>query len=309
MKRIIFILWMSVLGCLRIMAASYTPESLPMVYLHDRTRHVVNPDGILSPETVAEMDRMLQYIEEKKGVQSIVAVVDEIANDDCYEFCMQLARLHGVGSKANTGLIVLLSTKNRCYQILTGTGLEATLPDAICRRIENRMMIPYLKESNWNEAMLQTITALCKVVDGDQTLINQRNRKENKQGPNVLLLFGSIILAIMLISWKSNRQRKTCPKCGKVGLVRIHSNITRNRIMRVEHHEETFRCPHCGHTLNRHHDEPIDNGTGFGGTIITGMGPMFGSRRGGFGGGSFGGFGGGSFGGGDFGGGGSGGRF
>lgn len=308
MKRFILFLCVGLMGLLRLQAATYTPESLPMVYLQDRTRHVVNPDGILSPGCVAAMDSLLWQIEQKQGVQSIVAVVERIENDDCYEFCMQLARLHGVGSKANTGLIILLSTENRCYQILTGTGLEGTLPDAICRRIENRKMVPFLKEGNWDQAMYQTVYSVCKVIEGDQTLINELTGKDGKdEGSGTVLWFvGFLILAFVGVSWYTNRQRNTCPHCGKSGLVRIDSQIITDRFRRVEHHRETFRCPHCGQLVDRDHDEPMDNGTGFGGMVPPIMGPWGGFRRGGS---SFDGPQGGSFEGGDFGGGGSGGEF
>lgn len=307
MKRLILFLSCFLLLAIRMQAASYTPESLPMVYLQDRTRHVVNPDGILSAECVAAMDTLLWNLEQNKGVQSVVAVVESIENDNCYEFCMQLARLHGIGSKANTGLIILLSTQNRCYQILTGTGLEGTLPDAICRRIENQKMVPFLKEGNWDQAMYQTVYSVCKVIEGDPTLINELTGKKKQEGGNTGLYFvGAVILLFILISWYSNRQRNTCPHCGKQGLVRMNSNIIVDRIHRVEHHQETFRCPHCGQLTHRKHDEPMDNGTGFGGMVPPIMGPWGGFHRGGS---SFDGPQGGSFEGGDFGGGGSGGEF
>lgn len=308
MKRFILFLWICMAGMIRLQAATYTPESLPMVYLQDRTRHVVNPDGILSPECVTAMDSLLGRLEQEKGVQSIVAVVERIENDDCYEFCMQLARLHGVGSQANTGLIILLSTENRCYQILTGTGLEGALPDALCRRIENRKMIPFLKEGNWDQAMYQTVYSICGVLQGDSTLINELTGKKSRNDGNgtALYFIGFMILAFIGISWYTNRQRNTCPHCGKHGLVRINSQVTVNRFQRTEHHRETFRCPHCGQLTHRDHDEPMDNGTGFGGMVPPIMGPWGGFHRGGS---SFDGPQGGDFEGGDFGGGGSGGRF
>ena len=35
-------------------AGTYTVDNLPMVYLQDKTKHVVNPDGILSAQRAAE---------------------------------------------------------------------------------------------------------------------------------------------------------------------------------------------------------------------------------------------------------------
>ena len=288
-------------------AATYTVDNLPMVYLQDRTKHVINPDGILSPQVVQQMDSLLYRLETVKGVQSVVAVVERIEGVDCYEFAITLGNQYGVGNQANTGLIILLSTEDRCYQILTGEGLEGTLPDAICRRIENRKMVPHLKTGDWDQAMLQTVAAVCGVIEGDESLLNPglgEGRGSNGGNP----LFGlalCIVVVAMAVSWYASRKRNTCPKCGAYPLRRYNSQVEVDRINGIEHHREYFRCPKCGHTECHSHDEPFDNGTGFGG-----FPPVAGPFHRGFGGGNFGGgFTGGSFGGGSFGGGGSGGRF
>ena len=142
MKSLISIFFFT-FGCvLNILAGIYNADNLPVPYLENRTRHTINPDGILSQETTMEIDRMLQQLEEEKGVQALAIVVEQIEGGDCYDFAITFGNKHGVGNKQNTGLIFLLATKDRCYQILTGEGLEGTLPDAICRRIENRKMVP-----------------------------------------------------------------------------------------------------------------------------------------------------------------------
>lgn len=280
---------------------SYTPENLPMVYTNDKTKHVTNPDHILSAKAVAQMDSLLWNLEQKKGVQSIVVVVERIEGGDCYEFAMRLGNNKGVGNKKNTGIIILLSTQDRCYYILTGQGLEGTLPDAICRRIENRKMVPYLKTGNWDAAMVNTVEAVCGIIQGDSSLLNEKSSESNEGSVHLtfFLIMFVFMTIIMIMSWFRNRKNNTCPQCGKYPMQRTNSNITIDRVAAIEHHAETYKCPHCHHTTNRYHDEPWDNGTGFGGTPFVGGIPH---RRG------FGGLGGG-FGGGSFGGGGAGGRF
>ncbi len=287
-------------------AGTYTPDNLPMVYLQDKTRHVVNPDGILSAQTVKQMDDMLTQLETEKGVQSVVAAVEHVEGGECYDFAITLGNKLGVGNKQNTGLIILLSTRDRCYQILTGEGLEGTLPDAICRRIENRYMVPYLKKGEWDKAMLQTVTAVCDVVKGDASLLNSDTLDaEDGEGFGFLGLVIIIFAGSILISVWSNRRQNRCPKCKHYPMHRINSEVKTDRYRKVEHHRVYYRCPKCGHTECRTHDEPFDNGTGFGG-----FPPVAGPFHRGFGGRGFGGgFGGGSFGGGSFGGGGAGGKF
>ena len=71
-------------------ADTYTVDNLPMVYLQDKTKHVVNPDGILSAQTVQQMDSLLYRLETEKGVQSVVAVVERIEGGECYDFAITL---------------------------------------------------------------------------------------------------------------------------------------------------------------------------------------------------------------------------
>ena len=149
-------------------AATYTPESLPIPYLQDKTQYVSNPDGFLSQEAVDSLNFWLGNMEAAHGVQTVLAVVEHIKGGDTYDFCMALGRKYGIGSKKqNSGLIILLSTGDRAYTILTGRGLEGTLPDAICKRIENHQMLPALREGDWDTAMLNTVRAITHYVDGD----------------------------------------------------------------------------------------------------------------------------------------------
>lgn len=54
MKRILCLtlLCLSGLYAMTSHAATYTPDNLPVTYLQDKSRHVVNPDGILSAGTM-----------------------------------------------------------------------------------------------------------------------------------------------------------------------------------------------------------------------------------------------------------------
>ncbi len=305
MKRtfFLFLLFVAYRGAWLLQAATYTVDNLPVVYLQDKTKHVVNPDGILSTQAVRQMDDLLNQLETAKDVQSVVAVVERVEGGECYDFAITLGNKLGVGNRHDTGLIILLSTQDRCYQILTGEGLEGALPDAICRRIENWKMVPSLKTEDWDTAMLQTVAAICDAVNGDESLLrDESGRQDDKRGNSLMWLALAILAGGILVSFYSNRKRNTCPQCGHQPMQRTDSQVRIDRLLGVEHHTEHFRCPKCGHTLHRIHDEPFDNGTGFGGFPPVAR-PFHRGLLGGRG------FGGGNFGGGSFGGGGAGGKF
>ncbi len=283
-------------------ATLWTPETLPMVHLQDARKWVCNPDGILSTSVVDSVDQIINHLNETKGIEAVVVVVRRTKDDDCYEFGMSLARKYGIGGKnSNTGLIVILSTEDRAYQILTGTGLEGTLPDAICKRVEIRKMIPKMKQQDWDGAILDGMKAIAQYIDGDDSLLKDSASNEDDAGWGLLLFLVFFVSCLILIFYFSQFQK--CPRCGKKNfyLAKQTYLYTRNR---TDYYRVVYVCSNCKYTETKIERRPHEDDD-MGGAILGGSILGSGMRGGGFGGG----FSGGSFGGGSFGGGGAGGHF
>ena len=290
------------MGCLPLQAKEYTVQEIPMVHLQDRTRYVSNPDNILSTSAVATMDSILHSLEQKTGIQTLVVAVTGIEGGDCFDFAYRLGKEMGVGQKErNNGLVILLSTDERCVQFATGYGLEGVLPDAICKRIQSRYMVEHLGKNDWDAGMVAGIRAVNGYLDG--SMENIRGEEEGDDSALLIfmgLIFGSIILISVIVGIFGNR----CPKCKKrKALQRVSSQVI-SRKHGVIVTEVTYLCKYCGHQVKMKEKSGDTNYRG----PRSGSGPTVFMGGGGFGRGG-GGFSGGSFGGGSFGGGGAGSRF
>lgn len=275
-------------------AKDYKVEEIPLVHLADRTRYVSNPDGILSPATVKAVDEMLFALEGQTGIQTLVAVVAGIEGGDCFDFAHRLGQSAGVGQKGrDNGLVILLSTDERCVQFVTGYGLEGVLPDAVCKRIQQRYMVGYFGEDDWDAGMLEGVKAVCGVLDGSMENVAEEDE-------DIIILYFTIALVVLgmvvvsIVIWYNSR----CPNCGKHDIQRVSSRVV-GRSNGYVTTETTFRCLKCGRIFTRQSTSFDNNYRGPRGGVVIGGG--------GFGGGR--GFSGGSFGGGSFGGGGAGSRF
>ena len=276
----------------------YTVDKLPNVHLQDKTKYVCNPDGILSQSVCDSIDSMLYALEQQTGIETVVAVVSSIGEEDCFSFCHQLLNEWGVGKKEkDNGWVVLLVTDQRCIQFYTGYGLEGVFPDAICKRIQTRYMIPFLKDGNWNSGMMAGVKAACQQLDG--SMKNESPSVVKGDGSLDMILTIVILLGVGMtfafyVAWKQSR----CPRCGKHQLQRSGSRLLSN-VNGVRTEEVVYTCRNCGHSVVGEQQSYDDNyrHRGGGGTPFIG----------GFGGGDS--FGGGSFGGGSGGGGGAGSRF
>ena len=298
MKRIALVTVL-VLGCLMAAAKVYKPSDIRPVHLEDRNRYVCNPDGILSQEAVNRIDAAFRTVEDSTGIQTLVAVVGDIDPDDCFEFAHQLGETVGVGrSSSDNGLVILLSTGERCIQFATGYGIEGVLPDALCKRVQERYMNRYFADDKWDEGMVAGAEAVKEI------LLKGEYADDDKFGAKdaiaaMAVLAGIVIFLVVLIVYIDRRSRK-CPKCEHVALKQVSvSTISRNNGVKKE--LITLKCTHCGFITSRTRTSYYSTGSHGGGPHVGGG--LGGGRS--FGGGSFGG----SYGGGHFGGGGAGSRF
>ncbi|MBO4589842.1 MAG: TPM domain-containing protein [Bacteroidaceae bacterium] len=294
MKKTLILLLFLLTSVLSSQAVVYTPSSVPMIHLQDSTRYVCNPEGILSQQACDAIDAIFRTIEDSTGVQSVIVAVGDIDPQDCFEFAYNLFETVGVGQEGkDNGLVVLLSTSERCVQFITGYGLEGILPDAICKRIQEQYMNKSFAKGDWDEGMIAGAEAIKERLLSGELQREDDNEDLGKFGILIFLLFCT---PLGLLFSSIRRQRK-CPQCGKCKLKFVRSEVLykTDKGKKTRYH---FTCTNCGHTLYRdfYTAYPNDNSSSGG----------FSGRGGTFGGG---GFGGGHFGGGHTGGGGAGSRF
>lgn len=279
----------------------YTIQDVPYTQKKNKLHFVSDPEHYLSNSTINQVNEMCHSIRQKSGAEVAVVILPWIDPADCFEFAHDLFHYWGIGQKGvDTGLLILITTEERCAHIYTGYGLEGVLTDVTTGNIFRNEMVPFLKNKEWDQGILAGVSQFYKLLYNNQDYehIKTQPARDDSVGYLPLILFGFFFIFITSIVIISRKQRK-CPKCGKLTLQRINSHEvhrTSNYILI----EETLRCTNCGNKVVRKKRIARNNNhTG------PSAGPIFG---GGFGGSRGGGFGGG-FGGGRGGGGGAGGRF
>ncbi len=300
MSKKLLLIILSALAAVQLSAQkAYTPATVPNVQLQDARRFISDPDGLLSPSTVERIDAMCLELKEKDIAQVAVLMLGAVDPDDLDMFAHNVLNLWKVGTGGrDNGLVISVVREQRDIQFETGYGLEGVLPDALCKRIQTTYMVPYLRDGNWDEGVLEGVTAVYNVLMNNTEELGALQAAEGDGVPALFLLFFIIPLfggAIAMILYR--RKVNTCPACHtKNGLKLVKSEVV-SRARNSETVENTFRCKKCGHTLKRRNTR----NTGGGGIIMGGggMGGFGGGRGGGFGGG------GGSWGGGMSGGGGA----
>ena len=296
MKRLVIAVILILVAITSAFGGRYTIKEIPNVQVADASKYTSNPDNILSPAAVAEIDRMCDSLHTAGKAQIAVVVVEDIDSNDVFTFAHTLFSEWGVGGKkADNGLGILLVVDKREIRFVTGYGLEGILPDALCKRIQHRFMVEHLSHGDYDQGMVEGLRAVAQIIATD----GESSFEEELTAEDLILFsiaFSLFAVAILLLAWLGIWISRKCPNCGEHTLQHTNSyKVASNRQFdTMEHH---YRCSKCGFT--RTTTEKIYKPSG---GIYVGGG---GYRGGGFGGGSFGG----GFGGGSFGGGGAGSRF
>lgn len=296
MKRLFSLLFLLLALSLTASAKSYTVENIPVTTSGD-SKFVLNPDHIISADTVALLNSMLKQLEDSVHVQVAIVVIDSFEASDDYTFAIGVARRMGVGSeKQDNGLLILLATGYRAVRMVTGSGLEDELPDAICKRIQINSMNPYFAKNQWGVGLVEGTKAIYIQLEKTSNFDPFEDEVYEDMDSTVVIAFIVIMIIIIIALHDSHK----CPRC-KTKMKQVGSPEVRKAGLATRIYTYTYVCPKCGHRETKEERVNIAQSvaSGAAGSILGGLGGGRGGRSGG----------GHSWGGGHFGGGGAGSRF
>lgn len=314
-------------------AARLNVQDVPNVQALDGGQYVSDPDKLIDPADLAAMNLAIAGLRAATGVEVAVAVLKDIGDNDSRRFANELFKHWGVGSRErDDGLLILLVTEppQRSVVFETGYGLEGALPDAACYRLQQRYMLPDLRENRYSQGLRKGVEATVRHLE-DAAANGELTRRTDGppggsdvgslgRGPaprqtggqagepdgigGSLALFAILFLFVFWRAFASHL--KKCPRCGQRQLRRQGSRVTVPATRRTPGQKQTrYQCAKCGYAEERTLRIPPlgSGGGGSGGSFGGGFGGG-GRSGGGFGGGgrsggrSGGGFGGGRSGGG-----------
>ena len=146
-------------------AATYTVDQIPDTHRADREMFVSNPDGILSPQAVAQINARLKAVRQQTTVEAMVVAVDNISPEEPSEFATDLFEHWGLGKEdMDNGLLILLVKDLRKATIRPGYGLEGVLPDITCGRIIRDCIAPRAAEGDYDAALTDAVNLISSIL-------------------------------------------------------------------------------------------------------------------------------------------------
>lgn len=188
-RKLIFLFCFGLLSLFATAAVEFPPRPEPPRLVNDFS-------NTLAPEDITRLEKMLVEFDDSTSVQIAVVMIPTLDGYPISDYAFELGEKWGIGDKKkNSGALLLIAIRDRKMFIATGYGLEATLPDARCRRIIETDIAPEFKRGLYYEGIKAGTESMMKAVKGEYKDSPRKKAKSGSKVPAVLI----IILVLLFV--------------------------------------------------------------------------------------------------------------
>lgn len=129
--------------------------------------------NVIDPAYRDSIRAVVDDVREKSGGEIVVVTLESLQGRSRDEVALQIGREWKIGQKGaptdrnrNTGVVVLVSMRDRKWKIETGTGTLTFIPAAEAGRIGRDLMVPELQAGNVGRGIFRAVQALGQAYAG-----------------------------------------------------------------------------------------------------------------------------------------------
>ena len=154
---------------------------------------VTDQSGVLQSDQLQLLEQKLEAYNDSTSTQIAIVIQPTTNGRDPYDYAMDIAKSWGIGQKdKNNGVLIFIASEDRKIRILTGRGIEDRLPDAICKRIINRILKPSLKVGDYFGGLNEATNEIMERASGAFV-----NDEADDRGEGIPLFFIFIIIFVI----------------------------------------------------------------------------------------------------------------
>lgn len=135
----------------------------------------------MTPAEKSTLESKLRSYEAATSIEIAVITIPSLEGTTIEDYGIAIGRKWGVGKAGkDNGVLILHAPQERKIRIETGYGVEGDLPDITCTEINRQVMVPFLKEGKFGEALIAGADAIIKEL-GQESVEARLARKETEK--------------------------------------------------------------------------------------------------------------------------------
>ena len=132
------------------------------------TGRVVDAAQILSATEAGSIETQLARIEQTRGSQIVVLLVNTVAPEDISSYANRVANAWKIGRRdVGDGVLIIIAKEDRKLRIEVAKSLEGAIPDLAAKQIISTSLAPALKAGQYAQGIEATIEALDKRIGAE----------------------------------------------------------------------------------------------------------------------------------------------
>ncbi len=170
------------------------------------TGHIVDQANLLPAGVKQTLDTKLVNLEEKSGIQFVVATVDSLQGQEIEPYANELFRHWALGEKTkNNGVLLLVAPKEKKIRIEVGYGLEGTLTDALSKIVIINAIAPRFKVGDFAGGITRGVDDVITILTTDSSEWTKKPhvRADNPGNTFDAILPFLIVALVIFIIWRS----------------------------------------------------------------------------------------------------------
>jgi uncharacterized protein len=174
------------------------------------TGRVVDQANVLTPQAKSDIEAKSKELEDKSGIQLVVATVKSLQGSDVESYANQLFRFWKLGqAQKNNGVLLLVAPNEHKVRIEVGYGLEGTLTDALSSVIISSAIVPRFKANDFSGGITRGVDGIISVLSGDtadwQPKVNVRRDDQSSAADDLFMLLFVLVIIFIVWSFMNNR--------------------------------------------------------------------------------------------------------
>lgn len=130
--------------------------------------HFTDAAGVVPGPAKAQITAILERFERESSNQILVAVYPAMESQSSVsDYTFRIAESWKAGQKGkDNGAVLFVFVGDRKIFIQVGYGLEASLPDALCKQIIEERILPRFRTGDWGGGLLAGVEAMVEATKG-----------------------------------------------------------------------------------------------------------------------------------------------
>jgi uncharacterized protein len=179
---------------------------------------VVDQAGVMTAASKSDVEAKSKALEDKSGIQLVVATVKSLQGSDIETYANQLFRFWKLGeAKKNNGVLLLVAPAEHKVRIEVGYGLEGTLTDALSSVIIASAILPRFKSNDFSGGIERGVDGIVDVLSGDtagwQPKVSLRSNDDLGLAL-VVVWCAFVIIAIIVVGYLGTRSGRYVTRGG-----------------------------------------------------------------------------------------------